>query len=146
MPVVEQPGVTVRVIAGEAYGARSPVTALSPILYAEAAMTPGAELAMPAGPSQRAAYVAEGAIECDGRVFTPGAMLVFQGGADARFTAKEPARVMLLGGEPVDGERHVWWNFVASTKERIERAKEDWKAGRFPKVPGDEIEFIPLPE
>jgi hypothetical protein len=146
MPVVERPGVAVRVIAGEAYGARSPVAALSPMLYAEAAMSAGAELAMPAGHAQRAAYVAEGAIECDGRVFAPGAMVVFRGGADARVTAREASRVMLLGGEPVDGERHLWWNFVASSEERIERAKADWKAGRFPKVPGDEVEFIPLPE
>jgi redox-sensitive bicupin YhaK (pirin superfamily) len=146
IPVVEQPGVTVHVIAGEAYGARSPVAVLSPTLYAEAVMTAGAELAMPAGHAQRAAYVVEGSIECDARVFAPGAMLVFRREVDPRLTAREPSRLMLLGGEPVDGERHIWWNFVASTKERIERAKADWKEGHFPKVPGDEVEFIPLPE
>jgi redox-sensitive bicupin YhaK (pirin superfamily) len=146
MPVVDRPGVTVRVIAGEAYGARSPVAVLSPTLYADAVMAAGAELAMPAGHAQRAAYVVEGSVECDARVFSPGAMIVFRGQVEPSVKAREASRLMLLGGEPVDGERHVWWNFVASTKERIERAKADWKEGRFPKVPGDEVEFIPLPE
>jgi redox-sensitive bicupin YhaK (pirin superfamily) len=72
-------------------------------------------------------------------------MLVFRAGAAASLTALEPARVMLLGGAPLDGERYIKWNFVSSSKQRIERAKDDWRSGRFPRVPGDEVEFIPLP-
>jgi redox-sensitive bicupin YhaK (pirin superfamily) len=146
MPVLERGGATLRVIAGEAYGARSPVTVLSPTLYAEARLGAGAELALPDDHAQRAAYVVEGAVECDGAGYAPGAMLVFREGAPACVASREGARLMLLGGAPLEGERFIWWNFVASSQDRIERAKADWKAGRFPKVPGDEVEFIPLPE
>jgi redox-sensitive bicupin YhaK (pirin superfamily) len=90
--------------------------------------------------------VASGALACDERRFEAGALVVFRPGAPAAVTAAADARVMLLGGAPLAGERHIWWNFVASSRDAIERAKLAWKQGAFPKVPGDEVEFVPLPE
>jgi redox-sensitive bicupin YhaK (pirin superfamily) len=95
---------------------------------------------------ERAIYVVEGTIGCDGCVLTPGTMAVLRPGAKVEIAAEQASRVMLLGGAKLAGERYLEWNFVSSSKERIERAKLDWRYGRFPKVPGDEIEFIPLPE
>ncbi|AUX44673.1 pirin [Sorangium cellulosum] len=146
IPVVTRPGASLRVIAGEAYGARSPVGVLSPTLYVHAELDPGAALPLPDGHTSCAAYVIEGSIGCDGQRFVEGTMLVFRAGAPAVLHASSRSHVMLLGGAPLDGERHVVWNFVSSSRERIERAKQDWKEGRFPKVPGDEIEFIPFPD
>jgi hypothetical protein len=95
---------------------------------------------------ERAAWVAVGRIELGGEVFDAGHMLVFRPGGAVAIKALDPARLILFGGEAMDGPRHVWWNFVSSSAARIEQAKADWKAGRFGKVPGDESEFIPLPE
>ena len=95
---------------------------------------------------ERAVYVVEGSIGCDGRDFHAGTLVVLRPGAAASLTAAAPARVMIVGGARLDGERHIYWNFVSSEKARLERAKSDWKSGRFPSVPGDEVEFIPLPE
>jgi redox-sensitive bicupin YhaK (pirin superfamily) len=135
---------TVRVIMGEAYGARSPVTTHSPTLYLEARLPPGAELALPTEASERAVYVTEGVIGIAGREYAEGKLAVARSGADVRLRAARSSRVMVVGGEPL-GPRHIWWNFVSSSKERIEQAKRDWAGGRFDKVPGDD-EFIPLPE
>jgi hypothetical protein len=119
------------------------------MFYADAKLEARARLPVPAGHEERAAYVVEGsvALSGDGGVFEAGQLLVFKPGAEITLEAPEAstARVMLLGGEPMDGRRHIWWNFVSSSPERIEQAKEDWKAGRFAPVP-DETEFIPLPE
>jgi hypothetical protein len=117
---------------------------LSPTFYVDARLDAGAELALPDDYAERAAYVVEGGIECDGQLVEAGTMAVAEGGVRATMRALRPSRVMLLGGARV-GERHVWWNFVSSSEERIERAKREWKEGAFPKVPGDESEFIPLP-
>ena len=106
----------------------------------------GCELEIPREHEQRAAYVVEGAVGCGGGRAESGRMLVFQSGADIRVRAVTDARVVLLGGAAIDGARHMFWNFVSSSKERIEQAKLDWRDGRFPKVPGDEAEFVPLPE
>ena len=144
LPEVELGGATVRVIMGSAYGARSPVATYSPTLYLEVRLGAGAELALPEDASERAAYVAEGAVAIDGRQYHEGTMAVARTGADVRLRASAPSRVMVVGGEPL-GPRHIWWNFVSSSKERIEQAKRDWTAGRIGKVPGDD-EFIPLPE
>ena len=133
-----------RVIAGEAYGFRAPTRVLSPTLYVHASLAAGAELDVDEAHEERAVYVADGTIELDGQVHGEGTLLVLDQGP-ARITAKIAANLMLLGGAPL-GPRHIFWNFVASSKERIERAKDDWRSGRFPKVPGDELEFIPLPE
>ena len=145
IPTRELPGARLRVLAGAAYGARSPVPVLSALFYVEALLEAGAELALPEGYAERAAYVVEGAIDCDGTTHGAARMVVLGARASGRITALEPARIMLLGGEPLEGERHIWWNFASSSPARIEQAKEDWRLGRFAKVPGDEIEFIPLP-
>jgi redox-sensitive bicupin YhaK (pirin superfamily) len=144
LPQVALGDATVRVIMGEAYGARSPVTTYSPTLYLEARLPPGAELALPTDASERAVYVAEGVIGIAGREYAEGKLAVARSGAGVRLRAASSSRVMVVGGEPL-GPRHIWWNFVSSSKERIEQAKRDWAGGRFDKVPGDD-EFIPLPE
>jgi redox-sensitive bicupin YhaK (pirin superfamily) len=146
LPALSRDGARLRVIAGSVYGAASPVRVLSPLFYVDAQLDPGAELALPEEHAQRAVYVVEGSVACDGEAHGPGRMLVFREGAPARIHTREPSRVMLLGGAGLDGERHVFWNFVSSSRERIERAKADWREKRFPKVPGDEVEFIPLPD
>jgi redox-sensitive bicupin YhaK (pirin superfamily) len=146
IPELERPGARLRVVAGEAYGARSPARVLSPLFYVEARLEAGAALALPDEHASRAVYVVEGTIACEATVHPPGGMIVFHPQRPAAVTALEPARLMLLGGAPLEGERHISWNFVSSRPERIERAKQDWREGRFPRVPGDETEFIPLPE
>jgi redox-sensitive bicupin YhaK (pirin superfamily) len=146
LPEKELDGVRLKVLAGGAYGVTSPVKTLSPLFYVDATMPDGSTLAVTHEHRERAAYVVEGAIGCGGERAEVGRMLVFAPGADVRLRADSEARIILLGGAPLDGERHLFWNFVSSSKERIERAKRDWKEGRFPKVPGDDVEFIPLPE
>jgi len=145
LPVVDEAGVSIRVIAGDAFGARSPVATRSPLFYVDVTLAPPARLQVPADHEERAAYLVSGSVEIDGETRPPGQLLVFRRGADVVITAATAARLMLLGGEPLDGPRHVWWNFVSSSRERIEQAKDDWRAGRFAPVPG-ETEFIPLPE
>jgi redox-sensitive bicupin YhaK (pirin superfamily) len=145
LPVVRQGGATLVVIAGTAYGARSPARVLSPTLYVDARLEPGARLEVDGSHPERAVQVAEGNVRCDGQPVAPGVMAVLRSGARVTVEADGPARVMLVGGAPLDGPRHIFWNFVSSSKERIDRAAADWRAGRFPKVPGDEKEFIPLP-
>ena len=144
LPELTLGGATVRVIMGAAYGARSPVATYSPTLYLEVRLGAGSELALPDDVSERAAYVTEGAVSVSGQEYREGTMLVARTGADVRLRASMPSRVMVVGGEPL-GRRHIWWNFVSSSKERIEQAKRDWVEGRLGKVPGDD-EFIPLPD
>ena len=146
LPAFEQQGTWLRVLAGSAFGRTSPVRTPSALFYVEAELLAGRELELPPEHEERAAYVVEGAIACGAERAEPGRMLVFTAGAQVRFRAESDARLVLLGGAPLDGPRHIWWNFVSSSKERIERAKADWRAGRFPKVAGDEQEFVPLPE
>jgi redox-sensitive bicupin YhaK (pirin superfamily) len=146
LPELAKGGMQLRVLAGTAYGLTAPVQILSPLFYVDAELSPGGVLELPTEHSERAAYVVEGTLRCDDEAFEPGRMLVFTRGANAVLGTDGPCRVVLLGGEPLEGPRYIDWNFVASSKERIERAKRDWKEGRFPKVPGDETEFIPLPE
>jgi len=147
LPVLEDRGTRLRLIAGEGWGARSPVVTLSPLFYADASLAPGAALPLPAQHEERAAYVLDGEVEAAGDKFAPGRMLVFRPGDELALTAgAQGARVLLLGGAAMDGPRHLFWNFVSSSRDRIEQAKADWKAGRFGTVPGDEKEFIPLPD
>jgi redox-sensitive bicupin YhaK (pirin superfamily) len=146
LPALAQGDVALRVLLGQAYGVRSPVTTLSPMFYVEARMPAGSRLALPQGPSERAAYVVDGRLDGEPQPVGERHMLVFDGDDEAHLLALTDARVMLLGGEPLDGPRHMFWNFVSSRPERIEQAKRDWAAGRFPPVPGDEHEWIPLPE
>jgi redox-sensitive bicupin YhaK (pirin superfamily) len=140
LPSVELPGARLRVLAGQAYGVSSPVAVLSPLFYVAAELDAGATLTLPDF-AERGAYVLSGAV-ADHRA---GQMLIFDEG-EARFVAREKSLVMLFGGAPLDGERHLYWNFVSSSKERIERAADDWRERRFPLVPGDEVELIPLPD
>jgi redox-sensitive bicupin YhaK (pirin superfamily) len=144
LPTDEGQGVWARLIAGSAFGSRAKVETYSPMFYLHWRLAAGAEAQLPADYPERAAYVAAGSIEVDGRRFQPGHMLVFAPARPVRLTAVEPATVMLLGGEPV-GERFIEWNFVSSSRERIEQAKADWRAGRMKLPDADNQEFIPLP-
>jgi redox-sensitive bicupin YhaK (pirin superfamily) len=145
LPELEDEGVRVRVLAGSAYGASSPVRTLSPLFYVEAVIPAGKELAVPSGHEERAAYVVEGVLGCDNERIEASRMAVFAANSNPVLRAQTDARIVMIGGAPLDGERYLWWNFVSSSRERIEQAKHDWKEGRFGKVPG-ETEFIPLPE
>jgi redox-sensitive bicupin YhaK (pirin superfamily) len=144
LPLIESDGSRIRLIAGTLRGRASPVVTFSPMVYADVALEPGATLVVPPEHDERALYIADGTIEVAGTPYESGRLLVFASGADIVATAPEAARLLLLGGAPLDGNRHLWWNFVSSSKERMERAKSDWASGRFPPVPG-ETEFIPLP-
>ncbi len=148
LPLAEEAGLTLRLIAGEGWGMRAPVAVSSPLFYADALLAPGARVPLPDAHEERAAYVMEGEVEVAGERFAAGRMLVFRKGDGLALTASGPAgaRLLLLGGAAMDGPRYLFWNFVSSSRERIEQAKADWRESRFPKVPGDEAEFIPLPE
>ncbi len=145
LPEMEGDGMKMRVIAGALFGRRAPVALFSDMFYADAVLAAGARVELPADFEERAIYVASGAVELAGQTFETGQLLVLRPREPVVVRAVGPARLMLFGGEPMDGPRHIWWNFVSSSKERIEQAKADWMAGRFPPVP-DETEFIPLPE
>ncbi|NYZ11680.1 pirin family protein [Azospirillum sp. RWY-5-1] len=144
LPVVEGEGKRVRLIVGSLFGATAPVPQPWPMAYADAVLDAGARLEVPAFHEERAVYIAAGRIEVAGTVFEAGRLLVLHPSDPLVLRAAAPSRVMLLGGEPMDGPRNIWWNFVSSSKDRIEQAKADWRAGRFGAVP-DEHEFIPLP-
>jgi hypothetical protein len=146
LPELERGGAVIRVLAGSAYGESSPVRIFSPLFYVDAQMPAGSQLEIPAGFAERAAYVVSGVVHAGSERSEPNRMLAFARDVPVKLRAETSARVMLIGGEPLDGERHMWWNFVSSSKDRIEAAKRDWKARRFPLVPGDEEEFTPLPE
>jgi hypothetical protein len=145
MPGFTDAGLNGRLIAGTGFGETAQVRTHSPMVYAHLELQPGARAGFPADYPERAAYVAAGEIEADGHSYRAGQMLVFAPGDTAGLTALTAATVLLLGGEPV-GPRHVWWNFVSSSQDRIEQAKADWRAGRFALPPHDRDEFIPLPE
>ena len=145
LPVIEDNGVTVRLILGDLFGLSSPVATLTPTFYADVSLTAGRRMALPTDPDERGIYVVQGEIEVAGHAHRSGEMLVFETGTETLVTSAAGARFVAFGGAPLEGPRHVWWNFVSSREERIREAAEDWKAGRFPRVPG-ESEFIPLPE
>ncbi len=148
LPVLEGEGKYVRLISGTLYGSHSPVRTFSEMFYADVTLEPGAHLLVPADYEERAVYVVEGSVAFppDTTAFEAGQLLVLKPGAEIRLRGSElgSTRMMLLGGEPVDGPRYIWWNFVSSSKDLIEQAKADWKAGKFAPVPG-ESEVIPLP-
>jgi redox-sensitive bicupin YhaK (pirin superfamily) len=145
LPVLRGDGKDVRVIAGSLFGRASPVKTSSAMFYADVALSAGASIPLDPDYDERAIYTVSGEIEISGDTFQSGALLVFRPGDRITITAKSDARFMMLGGEPMDGPRFIWWNFVSSRRERIEQAKADWKQARFDTVPGDN-EFIPLPE
>ncbi|HVY30881.1 MAG TPA: pirin family protein [Polyangiaceae bacterium] len=148
IPRLSLPGVELSVVAGGAYGQVSPVRVLSPTLYVAAELQAGARLAVDEQHAERAVYVAGGSLALggEGPEYGEGSLLLLPRGAQVELFSRTGARAMLLGGAPLEGERHIFWNFVSSSLERIERAKGDWKDGRFGAVAGDEHEFIPLPE
>ncbi len=145
LPSASHDGAEVRLIAGTLLGMRSPVQALSPTFYAEVRLQPGARFELAPEHEERAAYIVEGSVSVDGQSFARERLLVFRPALQVSLEAETaPCRLMILGGQTL-GTRYMWWNFVSSSKERIDQAKQDWKAGRFGDVPGD-AEFIPLPE
>jgi len=146
LPLLTDKGRSVRVIAGSLFGERSPVKTHSDLFYADVILAAGARLPLPAEHVERGIYISEGSLTIAGDRHEAGRLLVFKTGDEITLATETGARFMMLGGEPMDGPRYIWWNFVASSKERIEAAKDDWKRARFAIVPGDEKEFIPLPE
>lgn len=146
LPVITGDGATVRLAVGSLYGARAPVATFTEMFFADVSLEAGARLPLDAAHEERAAFLVDGIVEIGGDAFEPGRLIVFKPGEGMAVRARTPARLILLGGEPMDGPRHIWWNFVSSSKDRIDQAKADWKAGRFDKVFGDEKDFIPLPE
>ena len=148
LPIVEDRGVRTRLIAGEAWGARSPVASFHPMIYADIELQAGASVPIEATYEERALYTIAGSVEIGGARHGAGELLVLRPGdtITVRNPGSEPARAVLVGGEAMDGPRYIWWNFVSSRRERIEQAKAEWKSGRFDSVPGDAEEFIPLPE
>lgn len=145
LPLIEDHGKRVRLIAGSLYGARSPVKTLSEMFYADAVLEAGATLELPATYEERAVFIAQGSLEVSGDTFPTSQFLIFRPGDALTLRALTQARVLLLGGEPMDGPRHIFWNLVSSSRDLIEQAKADWTAQRYAKVPG-ETDFIPLPD
>jgi len=145
-PEVRDNGKTVRVVLGSLYGKKSPVRTTSETIFADAVLKAGTTLPLDASHEERAVYVIEGEIDVAGDKFGPQRLLVFKAGDAITIRAATDTHFVIAGGAPMDGPRHIWWNFVSSRKDRIEQAKADWTAGHFGKVPGDEIEFIPLPQ
>lgn len=145
LPMVEGEGVSARLIAGSLFGKRSPVSTFSETFYADVTLEAGAEFKVGREREERAIYVVEGSISAAGEgPFHAHQLLVLKPGEEIVVRSERGARFMLLGGEPLDEKRYIWWNFVSSSQERIEQAKEDWREGRFAAVPG-ETELIPLP-
>jgi len=146
LPTLDAEGKSIRLIAGNLYGLKSPVPTLSETIFADAQLTAGTVLPIDPDVEERAVYVVSGEIEIAGDRFDAGQLLILHPGDPIAVRALSDARIALVGGAPMDGPRHIWWNFVSSRKERIDQAKADWKLGRFDTVPGDEKEFIPLPD
>jgi len=146
LPLVEDGCASARVIMGTLWGKSAPTTQHSPTIYAEVLLAPGGALPIEAEAEERAVMLVGGEATLDGQPLILFTLAVLAPGAILRLSSERGARVMLLGGAALGSERHVWWNFVSSSRDRIRQAREDWTAGRFPKVPGDEDEFIPLPQ
>jgi len=145
LPEVRDGGLEARIIAGQAFGKSSPVERISDWFYVEVLLKAGLTAPLDADHEERAIYLVQGEVESSGDVFEGPRLLVFRPGDRITVRARNDSRMMFLGGTALEGPRHIWWNFVSSSKERIEQAKEDWKRGRFAPVP-NETEFIPLPE
>ncbi|HEY0627263.1 MAG TPA: pirin family protein [Allosphingosinicella sp.] len=146
LPVVEGTLATARVVMGSLWGASSPVTCHSETIYADIALQPGGSVPIDPEADERAVYLAEGDASLDGMPLQPSTLYVLRPGIAATLRSERGAHVMLCGGAPMDGPRFVWWNFVSSSRDRINQAKEDWKAERFPLVPDDAVDRIPIPE
>jgi redox-sensitive bicupin YhaK (pirin superfamily) len=145
LPVIEGDGARARVMVGGFEGVRSPVKTLSEMFYGDVTLSPGAVWKLHRDDDERAAYIISGEVELDGQVFSSGQMPVFAPGREVVIRSPGHSRLLVFGGEPMEGHRHMWWNFVSSSKERLEQARADWRERRFAEVPG-ETERIPLPE
>jgi len=146
LPTLTEDGVHIRLVLGDAFGLSSPVPTISPMFYADVQLSAGRGVTLPSAPDERAMYVVEGTVEREGGGrFEAGEFVVFERAVEARLRGAPGARVMVLGGPQLEQPRFVWWNFVSSSKGRVERAAAEWREGRFAPVPG-EHEFIPLPE
>jgi redox-sensitive bicupin YhaK (pirin superfamily) len=145
LPVLREKDKTARVLAGTAWGITAPTRVLSPTFYVDVTLSAGSTIDVPEKYAERGVFVVDGAVQLGAHVLAPGPIAVLEPATSVTLRADQPARVIMLGGESV-GERHIWWNFVSSTRDRIEQAKADWTAGAFGKIPGDDQEFIPLPE
>ena len=145
LPEIARPGVSMRLLAGTAFGERAPTPIFSPMVYAAIEMAPGAALDLPPEHEQRGVYAVEGSLIVDGEALSEQHLAVLPTGATIRIEAQTSARAVLLGGEAMDGDRLIWWNFVASSRELIDAASARWREQKFPPVPG-ETEFIPLPD
>lgn len=145
LPALDADGVRLRVIAGTLLGLTSPVRTFSAMGYGALELAAGARCVLPAEHEERAVYLVDGELTVDGEAVPAGACAILAPGRSLELRAGSACRCMVLGGEPADGPRHIWWNFVSSSEARIERARQDWKLGRFAPVTG-ESEFIPLPE
>jgi len=146
LPEIDAEGVSGRVVIGDFQGLRSPVRADTETLYADLRLAPGASVKIPADAEERAIYTLDGDVSISGDRFPAERLLVFRPGDELVVSSERGAHFMLFGGASLGSPRHIWWNFVSSSKERIEQAKQEWKTGRFDIVPGDEEEFIPLPD
>lgn len=146
LPVFDTEGISGRVVIGSFSGLRSPVQTASDTLYADVRLAPGSKVAIPADAEERAIYVLDGFVDISGDRFPSDRLLVFRPGDEIVVSSERGAHFMLFGGASLGSNRHIWWNFVSSSRERIEQAKEEWRTGRFDIVPGDEAEFIPLPD
>jgi redox-sensitive bicupin YhaK (pirin superfamily) len=145
LPIVDERGLEARVLIGNALGATSPVETHWPMFYVDVALEPAGRVELPSGYAERAAYVISGALVADGKRIEPRKMAVFSPDAQPVLEADGPTRVLLLGGDPLDGPRYIWWNFVSSSPERIVEAVHAWRDDKFPKIPDDNKEFIPAP-
>ncbi|MEM6648860.1 MAG: pirin family protein [Pseudomonadota bacterium] len=146
LPTIEADGMKTRLIAGEAFGVKSPLTVASATLYGDVILEKGAAFSIDPLYEERAIYIISGSIIVAGNEYAPEQLLILRKGEAIDISATSNARLMIFGGDPMEGPRYIWWNFVSSRQERIELAKEEWATGRFDTVPGDEEEFIPLPE
>ncbi|SER66155.1 pirin family protein [Sphingobium sp. YR768] len=146
LPVIEDGAVRARVIMGSLWGATSPVTTYAQTIYADIQLAPGSRIPIDPSADERALYVSGGDAALDGLLLAPQTLYVLRPGVSATLMSVDGGRVVLCGGEAFTSPRHVWWNFVASTPERLMQAREDWDAMRFPLIPGDDQEFIPIPQ
>ena len=146
LPVLQDEGKTIRLIGGSLYGRTSPLHLSSPLFYADVRLDRGASLPVDTEYEERSVYVLAGCVEVEGERYEPHGLMLLRPGAKVTLRAEQDTRLVLLGGEPLEGPRHIWWNFVSSSKERIEQAKEDWRNQRFGAVVNDMDEFIPLPD
>ena len=146
LPVIEAHGVCARVIMGSLWGERSPVTTYADTIYADIQLSPGGRVPIDPSADERAIYVSGGDAALDGMMLAPQTLYVLRPGTSATLMSVDGGRVVLCGGEAFKTPRHVWWNFVSSRQDRLMQAREDWDALRFPLIPGDDKEFIPIPQ